>query len=55
MDDMEELEAFVDKLVEGDFKPDAKCSFVLKGHLDTLKKNRIRINADYINIHLVSK
>lgn len=55
MEDMKDFESLADKLGEGEFKPDVNCSLVLKGHLDTFKKNRIRINADYINIHLISK
>ncbi len=55
MSDMEDIHEFTKKLEEAAFHPDAKLEMELRGHLDTYKKNRIRVRMDYIRAHLYSK
>jgi hypothetical protein len=55
MNDLDDLHTFTKKLEEAAFHPDARLEMELRGHLDTYKKNRIRVRMDYIRAHLFSK
>jgi HD superfamily phosphohydrolase len=55
MDDLANLRAFLEKFEESAVNPDLHLEMVLKGQVDTYKKNRIRIRMDYIKAHIISK
>ena len=54
-DDINDIRELLSKMEETQLRPDARLEMELRGHLDTFKKNRIRIRMDYIRAHLFSK
>lgn len=54
MDDMNDIRELLSKVDEATIQPDLQLNMSLKGHVDTLKKNRIRIRMDYILAHITS-
>ena len=54
MDDMAEMRHFLSKVEETKLEPDVQLNMLLKGQVDTFKKNRIRLRMDYILAHITS-